>query len=371
MKINKKLDQWRAAGIIDETTAEKISLFEKESTRSYGIIFLTGFGAISIALGIVAIVASNWQVIPASIKILLLFFLCLLVSFFIFKQKFKLSSSSWTLDSLMLVYSGLVISGIGLIDQVFQLRGPISNLLLVWALAIGPLVFFSSGILAPLHWVLLVLTVFTVWIFKWSNVLTFYPIFAACILLPLFFIFLGLFLSLKKKLPNFSKIFSSLGWVFLIIVGSIGQVTWHSTPEPFRTAAQPALLLTCIGVSFFFGLLKVLSIRLNFFQSALILYCTLSPFLSLVLSFNSALFGALGFMLIWALVAANAFQYQNSLLFKQATFIVFLRLFILYSQTLGGFLGTGFGLILSGILFIVGVKIWYSKSDAFIKKWRS
>jgi|GEM_PF-1447914 len=376
MRIEKLLDRWRTAGIIDEATSQRISDFEKRNSKPDGIFYVTGLGAISIALGILALVASNWQGIPASLKIVALFVMCALVSYFILRQKLKSAPSVWVLDSLILIYSGLVIAGIGLIGQVFQMRGSVSSPLIAWAIAITPLVFFSVGYVVPLHWTLLVLATLTTGIMEYvqtyGRLAPFYVAITAILLLPLAFIGVGKLQSLREKMPHFSKAFVGLGWVYLVALGSLGQETWNYRGNGLYRAIEsvyPALMLTIAGLAIFFGFLKAFSIRLTWAQKILVLFCTMTPYLSLVFDFRSSLLGALGFLFIWALIAKDAYDQQNRLLFKQATSVVGIRLFILYCQTLGGFLGTGVGLVASGVLLIIGVKFWYSKSIALTKAW--
>jgi uncharacterized membrane protein len=376
MGIEAKLERWRAAGLIDERAREGILRYEAEHARPNGIFYVTGLGALAIALGLVAIVASNWQGIPAWSKLAALFLSAAGLAFAIVRQRSKPKPSFWVLDTLIVVYSGLVIAGIGLIGQIHQLHGNLANPLLVWTAAITPLVFHSLGYFVPVHWALLVLVSATVWIFEYIDkhgaIAPLYVALAAFMSLPLLFIGLGIWPRLRERLPNFSKAFAGIGWAYLVAIGSLGQALWYFDRafSEARDGAPAGLGLTLLALALFFGLsFRAPTRRLSLGASGLLLFCLLSPYLSWFFGARSELLAALGFMTLWALVARCAYEQRSSGLFKAATSLIGLRLFILYSQTLGGFLASGFGLLLSGVLLIVGVRLWHTRSRDFTKGW--
>ena len=71
--LERALQRWRDAALIDAETAARILAYEEANaapTRPYGFYALGGLGALSIAIGLLAIVASNWDAIPAQVKLL-------------------------------------------------------------------------------------------------------------------------------------------------------------------------------------------------------------------------------------------------------------------------------------------------------------
>ncbi len=59
MKLDKKLEAWKQAGLIDADAAEGIRTFEAGSNRPILLWAMGGVGALAIALGFVSIVAAN------------------------------------------------------------------------------------------------------------------------------------------------------------------------------------------------------------------------------------------------------------------------------------------------------------------------
>ena len=58
------LKRWRGAGLIDYGAAARISAWEATHRRPVWLWALSGMGALAIGLGVVAVVAANWEEIP-------------------------------------------------------------------------------------------------------------------------------------------------------------------------------------------------------------------------------------------------------------------------------------------------------------------
>src|SRR5687768_16189937 len=69
MALDRKLDEWQAAGLIDSNVAEAIRNFETESSRPIALWATIGIGLFALALGIVLVIAAGWDMIPAGVKL--------------------------------------------------------------------------------------------------------------------------------------------------------------------------------------------------------------------------------------------------------------------------------------------------------------
>ena len=69
MNIDRKLAQWREAGLLDEAAAARIAEFEHRSHRPVLLYALGGLGALTVGIGIVSIVAANWEAISRQSKL--------------------------------------------------------------------------------------------------------------------------------------------------------------------------------------------------------------------------------------------------------------------------------------------------------------
>ncbi|HSK42055.1 MAG TPA: DUF2157 domain-containing protein, partial [Arenibaculum sp.] len=70
--IRSRIDRWRDAGLIDTATATRLAAFEASGGaggKAGGLPTLTVIGALSVALGIIAIVSANWDQIPVRVRL--------------------------------------------------------------------------------------------------------------------------------------------------------------------------------------------------------------------------------------------------------------------------------------------------------------
>jgi uncharacterized membrane protein len=124
------LKRWRDAGLIDDSSVARISGWEAQHRRPIWLWALSGMGALAIGLGVVAVVAANWQEIPAWAKLavdLLLTGLCAVFVFVAWQR-----DQAWPREIGALLLFGLVIGGIALIGQVYQLQSDPWQALVTW-----------------------------------------------------------------------------------------------------------------------------------------------------------------------------------------------------------------------------------------------
>lgn len=114
------------------------------------IMGMSAFAAGCVVLGIIALIAANWDIIPALAK-LLCFFGLFLGNFFVLcyahqKQKSVLSEICLGLSI------GLVGAGIGLIGQIYHLSGSFGNAFFLWIILSTPYFLLSHFQKAPVLW---------------------------------------------------------------------------------------------------------------------------------------------------------------------------------------------------------------------------
>src|SRR4029450_11429016 len=69
MSIARKLARWREAGLIDDATSARIQAFEDAERTPVPPHPLGVLGASAVALGLISIIAANWDVIPGRVKL--------------------------------------------------------------------------------------------------------------------------------------------------------------------------------------------------------------------------------------------------------------------------------------------------------------
>jgi hypothetical protein len=74
-----------------------------------------------------------------------------------------------------------------------------------------------------------------------------------------------------------------------------------------------------------------------------------------------AMVGALGFVIVWALVAWCGYQAHAMQIVNLATAVIAARIFVAYIEVFGSLLATGAGLIVSGVLLLALTWVWVRK----------
>lgn len=118
---------------------------EKLHDENYWLMILAYFSAFLIGLGIIALVAANWEQIPNNVKLGGAVSLMIAnASAVILSMKFKKNILTQVLCG---VFAALIMAVIGLIGQIFQLRSDVSGACLLWALCAWPLFLITPRLL--------------------------------------------------------------------------------------------------------------------------------------------------------------------------------------------------------------------------------
>lgn len=118
---------------------------EKLHDENYWLMILAYFAAFLIGLGIIALVAANWEQIPNNVKLGGAIVLMIAnASAVILSMKFKKNILTQVLCG---VFAALIMAVIGLIGQIFQLRSDVSGACLLWAVCAWPLFLITPRLL--------------------------------------------------------------------------------------------------------------------------------------------------------------------------------------------------------------------------------
>lgn len=118
---------------------------EKLHDENYWLMILAYFSAFLIGLGIIALVAANWEQIPNHVKLGGAVSLMVVnAAAVIISMKFKKNILTQVLCG---VFAALIMAVIGLIGQIFQLRSDVSGACLLWALCAWPLFLITPRLL--------------------------------------------------------------------------------------------------------------------------------------------------------------------------------------------------------------------------------
>jgi uncharacterized membrane protein len=151
MCIETKLQRWQSAGLLSSKQAHEIAEFEENRKHFYpqkAILMLAGF---LIGLGIISLVAVNWDRIDGSVKICFGFCLMSMAAFatWIFYAK----NNRRNFEACLFVFSLLFAAQTGMIVQIFHLQPTPEGPLFLWSLPLLPLVFFCRSKVLPMIWI--------------------------------------------------------------------------------------------------------------------------------------------------------------------------------------------------------------------------
>jgi len=157
MSLQKDLPELVEAGLIDQSTADRIQDYylQKKGNPSNRLFVVFGvLGAILVGLGIILIVAHNWDQLPRMAKTVFAFLPLvigqLLCAYALFK---KSDSLAWRESSASFLFFALGAS-IALVSQVYNIPGNLSSYLLSWMLLSLPLLYVMRSSMSSLLYLL-------------------------------------------------------------------------------------------------------------------------------------------------------------------------------------------------------------------------
>ncbi|WP_448580708.1 DUF2157 domain-containing protein, partial [Thermaurantiacus sp.] len=134
MSLERDLARWVSAGLIDQASADRILTHEAKAARPIWLWALVALGSVSVGLGLLLLVAANWDTIPKPAKLAghLLLTAAAAGAVALARQK------PWLSEGALFLLLCLVLGGLALQAQIYQLSGPSWGLLLTALLLSGP-----------------------------------------------------------------------------------------------------------------------------------------------------------------------------------------------------------------------------------------
>jgi uncharacterized membrane protein len=154
--ILKELQHLVAANVISEETAASIQEYYRSrkaepSNRFTNVLGI--LGALLVGLGIVLVIAHNWDSLSRTIKTIVAFLplvlgqgLCL---YTLLKRK---DNFVWRESSAIILFFGIGAS-ISLVSQIYHMGGELTDLLLVWMLLAAPLIYVIPSYIVSLLYI--------------------------------------------------------------------------------------------------------------------------------------------------------------------------------------------------------------------------
>lgn len=356
-----KIEAWHKAGVIDAATRDRIIAHEAAHARPIALWAVFGIGALAIGLGLVSVVAANWEEIPGSLRLgvhLALIAGALAALGLRSHQLDQLSPSAN--EALLFIIGALGLTFFGHLGQVYQTSSPLWQPLGIWLILFAPLLLIkgrswlvAASVMGAIIWF--------VWDFADSGPLlrraadtsTAKGLWLAFITAaPVLIAPAAGWLRCRsargefwRQLEQTALAYAAAGASFACVVASSGSFGG----EPLASMAVRG----CVGVAAGAALVWARPGISGRMAGLIIAGAGLVMPLALLAS-KAAVPAGLLFMALWAGIAAAALAAQWRGVFQLAVAVIALRLIILSFELASDLLLNGFGLIVAGLM-VLGV----------------
>lgn len=362
MSLERRLDRWRAAGLIDDEAVGRIARWERENRRPAVVPVLATIGAGTLALGIIALVAANWDAISGRWKVAcdLALGTALAAAAFVAARRGERVAT----DVLVVVLWGFTLASLALVGQVYQLDAPAWRPLLAWSAATAPLVLLARGDAAAALAALGLLATEAVGIGALVDWLGGHPgvspadaANATAVLVaaaPLPWIALGRMPGFAARYPAHASVAEATGWIGWALLALLAGFAWTSRGGAFELGWGLAAIAAIEGA--LVAALPALhpavppQARLGLAVAAALAWGSLAGLRLPREAWPSA--AAVAQIGVLAAIAWACAASRRTGLFRLLAALVGVRIFAVYLEVFGSLLQTGLGLVLAGLLLL-------------------
>ncbi len=374
MNIEKKLDVWTKEKLITDIQKKAVLAYEerlKSRSLLYTLLFLGGF---CLGLGIISLIAYNWQDISPAVKLVIYFVMLAATGGAAVSASF--GSRRLLSETLLFVYALLVLAGIGLIGQIYQLAAHGLQALLFWAVVVSPLLPFARRAWLPFLWLpVLAVSLFDyLYDYPWFSQAfqSFDRLFPGAWQFILILSAAALYRIFSSGRVAFGPLSEALGWwtLFVVVVyvfcaDFFGRDIFENVfcqNCPTETGTGLNRLLVWLSLALLTGAFCWFNTRRGGKYWSLALFVVLDfSLIAQLLPDNETVFkiwGALQSLSLLFLAAVYAYTANRVRLQQWISGFIALRFFAAYVQVFGSLLTTGFGLIVSGLVLFAVAYAW-------------
>lgn len=373
---DRKLQAWQAAGLIDAATVQRITAYEAANARPMGLWALVAIGALAIGLGLVSLIAANWDAIPGLVRLGVHF--AALAGFAAWlalrwrgwpgaKPDEDAASEGWGAlfhDALLFILAAMGLTFFGHIGQVYQTSSPLWQPLALWLLLFTPVLLgFGRGWLAALLWMIGLMGTAGALLSWFAETSGNPPALLAGFVAGLPALTLAGAAWLRgatirddfwRRVEQISIAMVVEHACWLLIIASVGALFGSGGGDGNGDLVTISFIYALLCAFGALGLYTTIKGRGGLARAAVLLACGITALMASAIGGSSSLLQGLLFMALWAAIAWAALYAEWRGVFQIAVGVLALRLIILSFELATDLLGSGVGLILAG-LFTLGV----------------
>lgn len=354
----RKIEAWHKAGVIDAATRDRLIAHEAAHARPIALWAVFGIGALAIGLGLVSVVAANWEDIPGGVRLgVHLTLIAAGVATLATRPQRLAALPPFAEEALLFVIGALGLTFFGHLGQVYQTASPLWQPLALWLVLFAPLLLLMGRGLTAASAVMGVL-IWALWDYAghhaavsgtalalWLALVTALPVVAA----PL-----GGWLRQTSARPDFWRRVEQLGLAYAVAGAALASVlaSTNALDDKAALSGFAAMgLRAAIGCGAGLALMAARPGMSGRMAGAIIAGAGLVVLLAVPLNGLDFL-PALLFMALWTGIAAAALKAGWRGVFQLAVGMVALRLIIVSFELASDLLLSGFGLIIAGLLIL-------------------
>jgi uncharacterized membrane protein len=359
----RKIATWHEAGLIDAATRDRLLAYETDHARPLALWAVFGIGALAIGLGLVSVIAANWEAIPGQLRLgVHLALIAGALAALLLREDRLAETSPWAVEALVFVTAALGLTFFGHLGQVYQTSSPLWQPLAVWLALFAPLLLLS-GRSWPTALALLGGAVWCAWDYASAGTgfdaarapgtgwLVWFGVVTA---LPVVFAPLAAALRARSRRPDFWRRLEQLALAYAVAAASVACALASADGFGHSGPTEHWARMTASGAVALLAGFVVMTARPGTsgrMAGAIIAGAGLVVPLAYLVN-DADIPAAALFMALWAGIAAAALAAQWRGVFQLAVGVIAMRLIVLSFELAGDLLTSGAGLIAAGLMIL-------------------
>lgn len=364
-----KLQEWHAQQLITADTVKNIEAYEANQPRAIENVWrygLMGLAALCIGLGILFIVASNWQAIPFSAKLGTHIFFNVALGGYILHLLRKGDAGKWSMEICLLILSAAQLSLMALIGQHLQISAEIEDTMKFWLFLIAPMLLLI-GKRSGTAVLFFSLTIFYIL----SNIDVDLDNTAPILWGASFFYFISLIPQLKQNRPGWSDVahligfYSIIGLTLLMLTGAGLFWGYHDRDAGLlKINLNSAMFLTAIMGALYFYRWGNTYLNQKTGNNAIVIYSLVFAVLAQYPTIYFYIPYPILFCLYFFGIGAIAYRYHKTVFLILSIIAISGRLIIYFTELSDNMLLNGLSMIGVGLAGLVVIKKLVLKKKA-------